>query len=195
LQSRLGIFPKLTQQPGNEAEKALDPENREQLLFFLREDNVDKVHLVELLSIFDDMKKDFSYIPRSVELDLSAPTRDSYEKKSSCFHKKLLEYFDFVSITSSLHALIDHTGVNVPLAMPMSATAHERGHWRWRECLENMSFKGDVQRRLDDSLISNNYLSSQLVKQQLGLLPPQVYHCRNCKSANHTKKKCPVAQE
>ena len=193
LSSKLGITPKMTQNPGNDANKALDAENREILLHLLDSESADRRNLADALKLMDKARKMFDYIPKLDDLGEvigEVPEKSMYDEVILEYHRKFFSSFPWANCSSGQHDITDHIGDDIGSICEMSAQGIESQHHLWRYFLTNTSFKGDPQRRLDDSLENQYILTDDEVVGELSVLPSQVQHCSNCLESGHNIKTC-----
>ena len=153
LSSVLGITPKMTQNPGNDANKALDPTNRQILLHLLDSDSEDRRNLAEALKMMDVAREMFNFIPKvddHGELLNEVPDKLAYNDIIKQYHHKFYSSFPWANCSSSQHDITDHIGDDIGALCEMSAQGVESQHHLWRYFLTNTSFKGDPQRRLGE---------------------------------------------
>ena len=106
------------------------------------------------------------------------------------YHRKFFSSFPWANCSSGQHDITDHIGDDIGSICEMSAQGIESQHHLWRYFLTNTSFKGDPQRRLDDSLENQYILTDDEVVGELSVLPSQVQHCSNCLESGHNIKTC-----
>ena len=193
LSVKLRIPPKMTQNPGTDANKALDPVNRNELLHFLSVDSDDRKNLKGAMEIFDVARVMFNYIPKLDEaghLVTEEPKEDEFLKVIKNFHEKFYGSFPWAACSSGQHDICDHIGEHIGSICESSAQGVESQHHLWRYFLTNNSFKGDPQRRLDDSLESQYILTDDEIVAELKVLPTEVHRCSNCHQAGHNVTTC-----
>jgi hypothetical protein len=78
------------------------------------------------------------------------------------FHEQFYGSFPWAACSSGQHDITDHIGDDIGSICESSAQAVESQHHLWRYFLTNNSFKGDPQRRLDDSLESQYVLTDDV---------------------------------
>ena len=193
LSSALGITPKMTQNPGKDANKALDPTNRTILLQLLNPDSDDRKNLGDALSLMDKARCMFDFIPKlddHGEVIGDVPTPTQYNEIIKQYHQKFYNSFTWAICSSGQHDITDHIGEDIGSICEMSAQGIESQHHLWRYFLTNTSYKGDPQRRLDDSLENQYVLTDDEVVEELKVLPTQIHHCSNCLQSGHHITTC-----
>ena len=183
----------MTQNPGSDADKALDPVNRSDLLHFLESDSPDRRNLEDALKHMDEARKMFNYIPKiddSGELIENPPDKEAYEITINKFHEKYFQYFPWATCSSGMHDIVDHIGEDIGSICEMSAQGVESQHHLWRYFLTNNAFKGDPQRRLDDSLENQYIMTDDEVVAELKILPSEQHYCSNCSESGHNVITC-----
>lgn len=193
LSSKLGITPKMTQNPGNDADKALNPANREHLLFFLTHESVDRKNLAEALGLMDRAREMFNYIPKldeTGELTTQVPDKDDFKTIIKNYHVTFYRAFPWAACSSSQHDIVDHIAEDIGQICEMSAQGVESQHHLWRFILTNNSFKGDPQKRLDNSLESQYVLTDDEIVEELKIIPTEIHHCSNCSESGHNVLSC-----
>ena len=141
LSSNLGITPKMTQNPGNDANKAFDPANRQVLLQMLDQDNDDRKNLFEALRIMDEARAMFDFIPKldeHGEVIGEVPDKAKYSEVIMQYLKKLIHLFPG---QAALVDSTDHIGEDIGSICEMSAQGDESQHHLWRYFLQRRSTK------------------------------------------------------
>ena len=193
LSSELGITPKMTQNPGNDADKALDPNNRSVLLHLLDPESDDRKNLTSALKFMDKAREMFNFIPKlsdQGELLNEVPEQQAYKETILQYHQMFYTSFPWANCSSSQHDIADHIGDDIGSVCEMSAQGIESQHHLWRYFLTNTAFKGDPQRRLDDSLENQYVLTDDEVVEELKVLPTEIHRCSNCKETGHNVISC-----
>ena len=193
LSSRLGITPKMTQNPGNDADKALNPANRKDLLYFLKSDSLERKNMEAVLKLMDEAREMFNFIPKldkAGELIATPPDKEEYNSIIKQFHEKYFQAFPWASCSSGQHDIVDHIGEDIGSICEMSAQGVESQHHLWRYFLSNNAFKGDPQRRLDDSLENQYILTDDEVVAEMKILPTEQHFCSNCSEPGHNVITC-----
>ena len=193
LSSKLGITPKMTQNPGSDADKALDPDNRGTLLHFIKNDSYDKIKLAEALGFMDKAREMFNHIPKLDEkgdVTSEAPDKEEFKAVIKKYHDTLYGAFPWAACSSSQHDIVDHIAEDIGVIGEMSAQGVESQHHLWRYLLTNNSFKGDPQKRLDNSLENQYVLTDDEIVEELKILPTEIHHCGNCSEVGHNVISC-----
>ena len=113
LSEELGITPKMTANPGGDADKILASVNTAHLMHFLDQNSDDYKNLSETLKHFDEAAKDFRFIPElnsKGEYEIEPPTVIDYKQKILKYHKKMYTSFPWAACSSCQHDLVDHAG-------------------------------------------------------------------------------------
>ena len=106
----------MTQNPGNDADKALDPLNRNELLHFLESGSADRNNLGDVLKYMDEARKMFNYIPKlddSGDLIENPPAKEDYNHVIKQFHEKYFQSFPWASCSSGFHDIVEHIGEDI----------------------------------------------------------------------------------
>ena len=193
LSSKLGITPKMTQNPGNDADKALSPANRHHLLHFLNQDSDDRKKLSDALGFMDQAREQFNYIPKlgeSGELANEVPDKEEFKAIIRKHHDTLFSAFPWATCSSSQHDIVDHITEDIGGICEMSAQGIESQHHLLRYILTNNAFKGDPQIRLDNSLENQYVLTDDEIIEEMKVVPTEIHHCSNCSNTGHNVVTC-----
>ena len=177
----------------SDADKALDPKNRETLLHFLKNDSTEKKKLKEALGFMDKAREMFNYIPKLDEhgdLTSEVPGQDVFKSVIKDYHDTLYRAFPWAACSSSQHDIVDHIADDIGMIGEMSAQGVESQHHLWRYFLINNSFKGNPQLRLDNSLENQYVLTDDEIVEELKIIPTEIHHCGNCLEAGHNVLSC-----
>ena len=111
-------------------------------------------------NLMDKARCMFDFIPKLDEngdLIGAVPSKEEYNDIIKQYHLKLYNSFPWANCSSGQHDITDHIGEDIGSICEMSAQGIESQHHLWRYFLTNTSYKGDPQKRLDDSL-ENQYV-------------------------------------
>ena len=154
-------------------------------------------------NLMDKARCMFDFIPKLDEngdLIGAVPSKEEYNDIIKQYHLKLYNSFPWANCSSGQHDITDHIGEDIGSICEMSAQGIESQHHSaqgiesqhhlWRYFLTNTSYKGDPQKRLDDSLENQYVLTDDEVVEKLKLLPSQIQRCSNCHETGHNISTC-----
>ena len=129
-------------------------------------------------------------LDKNGELTSEVPDKENFKVIIKDYHETLYRAFPWAACSSSQHDIVDHIVEDIGRICEMSAQGVESQHHLWRYFLTNNAFKGDPQKRLDNSLENQYVLTDDEIVDELKVLPTETHHCSNCSETGHNVVSC-----